>query len=193
MYVTSHFAWGENYFESLYRNMMEAQGTLKEVLDIVKTGMKTLSDSVKSVENFIDSAMEEDCVYKCIGSGEKIALPNPEHIAKANGCGSLGVFFGEEDLSRPEMVHCCDDHDICYDTCGTEKENCDRRFKRCLYSTCEVNRKEMNNLAYKKCRGGAKLLYIATITVGCASFKEAQDNACVCVDVRDVPHKKDEL
>lgn len=35
------------------------------------------------------------------------------------------------------MATCCDDHDICYDTCNKDKELCDLDFKRCLYSYCD--------------------------------------------------------
>lgn len=35
------------------------------------------------------------------------------------------------------MEKCCDAHDICYDTCSSDKELCDLDFKRCLYKYCD--------------------------------------------------------
>lgn len=35
------------------------------------------------------------------------------------------------------MTGCCDVHDICYSTCGSEKEKCDKDFKDCLYKYCK--------------------------------------------------------
>lgn len=183
----------ETYFDTLYKNMEQAQETLKEVAVAVNKGLKSLAHTVKFVENFIDSTVEEDCYFKCPGPGQKIPVRDPNYIPKANGCGSLGVFFGEDDLPRPEMVDCCNGHDICYDTCGSDKEVCDKIFKRCLYNSCDVHENDMDVISFKKCKGGAKLLYTATMAFGCTSFKEAQYNACKCVDVKDVPRERNEL
>lgn len=35
------------------------------------------------------------------------------------------------------MALCCNEHDICYDTCNKDKELCDLDFKRCLYNYCD--------------------------------------------------------
>nr|XP_045608740.1 group XIIB secretory phospholipase A2-like protein [Procambarus clarkii] len=181
----------DGYFDSLYENMLNAKNTLKEVAIAVNKGLKTVAQTIKFVEDFIDSTVEEECYYKC--KGKKIPVHNPNHRPEANGCGSLGVFFEKDDLSRPEMVDCCNDHDICYDTCGSNKENCDRTFRRCLYSTCEVSKDKMDILMFKKCQGGAKLLYTATMALGCTSYKDAQRSACVCVEPNDLPREKSEL
>ena len=71
---------------------------------------------------------------------------------------SLGVFFDKDDLSRPEMVDCCNEHDLCYDTCGSDKEECDLRFKKCLYNTCTSNQEEMEVLNMKVGKGGDTLI-----------------------------------
>ncbi|XP_042214154.1 group XIIA secretory phospholipase A2-like [Homarus americanus] len=189
--MMSHIVKGDAFLDSVYDNLVNAQETLKEVAIAVNAGLKTVANTVKFVENFIESTVEEDCVYKC--PGKKIPVRNPNHTPKANGCGSLGVFFEKEDLSRAEMVDCCNDHDICYDTCGRDKEDCDKIFKRCLYNTCKITQNEMDILTNKKCKGGAKLLYTATVALGCTPFKEAQHSACRCVPVKAVPHQRNEL
>lgn len=189
--VIINAVYGETYFESLYQHMAQAQETLKEVAINVNTGLTTLGRTMKFVQNFIDSTVEEDCIYTCRGG--KVPVPNINHIPQANGCGSLGVFFDKEDLSRPEMEECCNEHDKCYDTCGSDKELCDNKFKGCLYSTCKDNQKDMDMLAFKTCKGGAKLLYTATMALGCASYKDAQHSACQCIEPKNRHREKNEL
>lgn len=62
---------------------------------------------------------------------------NRFHQPSKDGCGSLGIGISTEYLPAAEMASCCDDHDICYDTCNKDKELCDLDFKRCLYSYCD--------------------------------------------------------
>ena len=37
-----------------------------------------------------------------------------------------------------EFTECCDDHDICYDTCLEDKDMCDIRFEMWLECECMV-------------------------------------------------------
>ena len=43
------------------------------------------------------------------------------------------MFFDDSDDSplfvEKEFTGCCDDHDICYDTCLEDKDMCDIRFE----------------------------------------------------------------
>ena len=78
------------------------------------------------------------------------------------------------------MATCCDKHDICYGSCLASKEKCDNLFKKCLYKTCNPEIKKLQLLEEKICKAGAKLLYSATMSVGCSSFKDAQKEACDC-------------
>lgn len=62
---------------------------------------------------------------------------NKFYVPSADGCGSLGLGISNEYFPATEMASCCDDHDICYDTCNKDKELCDLDFKRCLYNYCD--------------------------------------------------------
>lgn len=66
---------------------------------------------------------------------------NKFYTPSANGCGSLGLGIPTEYLPISEMSNCCDEHDICYDTCNSDKELCDLDFKRCLYKYCDTYEK----------------------------------------------------
>ena len=39
--------------------------------------------------------------------------------------------------AEPGMIECCNEHDMCYDTCNADKDECDFRFKKCLYAVCK--------------------------------------------------------
>lgn len=41
------------------------------------------------------------------------------------------------------MEVCCNAHDVCYDTCNSDKELCDLDFKRCLYKYCDEYEKNV--------------------------------------------------
>nr|CAD7593942.1 unnamed protein product [Timema genevievae] len=51
--------------------------------------------------------------------------------------------ISSEQLPMGEMTKCCDEHDICYDTCNQAKEHCDYEFKNCLYKICDKYEKTM--------------------------------------------------
>lgn len=40
------------------------------------------------------------------------------------------------DLGIPAMTKCCNQLDVCYDTCGANKYRCDAKFRWCLHSIC---------------------------------------------------------
>merc|ERR1712002_1274662 len=102
----------------------------------------------------------------------------------SNGCGSLDIIFDDSEESfihvEQEFTQCCDDHDYCYDTCGEDKDECDLKFKKCLYATCKKKTKQ-GYFDTKKCRLKAKLFYITVLGVGCQSYINAQKAACQCV------------
>lgn len=86
-----------------------------------------------------------------------------------------------EYLPAPEMAKCCDDHDICYDTCNTDKEICDLDFKRCLYKYCDSFEKSAaGDILIKGCKAAAKMLFTGTMTLGCKAYLDAQERACFC-------------
>lgn len=94
-----------------------------------------MAKKFQSVHEIFDAAVDENCVFTCAG-GER-PTRNKFHQPAKDGCGSLGIGISTEYLPAAEMGVCCDDHDICYDTCNKDKELCDLDFKRCLYSYCD--------------------------------------------------------
>ena len=99
----------------------------------------------------------------------------------ADGCGSLGLRISTEYLPAVEMENCCNAHDICYDTCNSDKELCDLDFKRCLYRYCDSSDKSLtSDLMSKGCKTAAKMLFTGTLTLGCKSYLDSQKRTCYC-------------
>ena len=102
-------------------------------------------------------------------------------MPSSDGCGSLGLNIDTDYLPAPEMANCCESHDICYDTCNSDKELCDLDFKRCLYKFCDTFEKgPAGDMLNKGCKAAAKMLFTGTMTLGCKSFLDAQQRACFC-------------
>ncbi|KAJ8923002.1 hypothetical protein NQ315_001550 [Exocentrus adspersus] len=110
-----------------------------------------------------------------------VPKPNKNHKPSADGCGSLGLKINSDYLPVGEMRKCCDAHDICYDTCNSNKEVCDVDFKKCLYKYCDSYQESMagSNMV-KACKGAAKMLFTGTLTLGCKAYLDAQKQACWC-------------
>ena len=73
-------------------------------------------------------------------------------------------------------------HDKCYDTCNKDREKCDDNFKECLRDTCHHNAilKKHDSKQLVKCEQVSDIMHSGTIGLGCAPYKEAQRNACLC-------------
>ena len=47
------------------------------------------------------------------------------------------------------MTSCCNKHDICYDSCGTDRDECDDEFKQCLDKMCRELKKDLSKKEYQ--------------------------------------------
>ena len=165
-------------------NVLQVHCFLEELQDIMSNSISYLNKGlslVKRVEDFIDNSIGEECIYEC--KGGKVPKPKPNHVPTSNGCGSLDFLFDDSEDSfiyvEKDFQNCCNEHDFCYDQCGVDKDQCDLKFKKCLYNTCKAKKHEY--LDGKKCRLKAKLFYVTVIGVGCQSFLDAQKESCDCV------------
>ncbi|CAG7816500.1 unnamed protein product [Allacma fusca] len=155
-------------------------GDLGNVMKDVVHGVKKLGRGIKNIEDFLDATIDEDCYFECPkGEPPKSRMG---FVPTSNGCGSYGLedYLTSDMLPLSNFVHCCNDHDICYETCGLDKDECDLKFKKCLYKKCKANKDTMGKLQYKGCQAGAKILYTGTTALGCKPYINAQRSACVC-------------
>ena len=93
------------------------------------------------------------------------------------------MYFDHTDSSPIKLdkrfTDCCNKHDLCYDTCSSDKDQCDLDFKKCMYKACSAQEKDF--LEVKKCKATAKTAYLAVMAVGCPLYKDSQQEACLCV------------
>ncbi|XP_017785585.1 PREDICTED: group XIIA secretory phospholipase A2 [Nicrophorus vespilloides] len=164
-------------------------GILSNLRDAVISAENVFGDAVKNIINVANNlnglndvfhmAVEEHCIFKC-PNVNVTPKPDRNHRASSNGCGSLGLKIDNQYLPVGDMTKCCDAHDVCYDSCGRDKEVCDMDFKRCLYKLCDGNQKRLGETGVVACKGAAKMLFTGTLTLGCKSYLDAQKNACYC-------------
>jgi len=172
----AYSGYGSNLIASLRDSIIAAEAVFG---DVFKNAIH-LAKKFKSVHEIFDAAVDENCVFTCPG-GER-PVRNKFHQPSADGCGSLGIGISTEYLPAAEMATCCDNHDICYDTCNKDKELCDLDFKRCLYSHCDKYEKSTvgGELMVKGCKTAAKMLFTGSVTLGCRPYLNAQSKACYC-------------
>ena len=83
---------------------------------------------------------------------------------------SLGVAWG--------FTPACNDHDICYGTCGLSKFGCDLSFLVSARRLCNQN--WSNTLNYQVCLERARMFYAAIHWFGNAAYEKGQKEDCVC-------------
>jgi RHS repeat-associated protein len=76
---------------------------------------------------------------------------------------------------------CCDNHDVCYDTCGADKTLCDSLFRSCLHDGCNT-RWPGWFYRYRRltCLWCSRQFYNLVRTKGLDPFCTAQSSRCRC-------------
>lgn len=172
------YAWS-GYGSSILTNLKDAVLSAEHVFGDVFKKAITVFRKVTEVHSALTDAIEEECIYTC-EDGSK-PQKNKYHKPTSNGCGVPGMSLTREQLgSLTDMTKCCDEHDICYGTCNKVKEMCDYDFKKCLYKVCAAVQDKVADSITQGCKSTAKLLYTATVTLGCKFYKLAQEEACYC-------------
>ncbi|XP_068580975.1 group XIIB secretory phospholipase A2-like protein isoform X2 [Cebidichthys violaceus] len=119
------------------------------------------------------------CQYRC--RYEELPQPRPGYqLPEPNGCSSSLVGF-QLDLGIPAMTTCCNQLDVCYDTCGTSKNDCDSEFRLCLHGICSDLKKSLGFVSkVQACESMADALHSTVGTLGCRPYMNSQRAACVC-------------
>ncbi|XP_044044333.1 group XIIB secretory phospholipase A2-like protein [Siniperca chuatsi] len=160
-------------------------------------GLNSLRGGFESVGGYFDSMLEfmggRDgvCQYRCRYG--KAPLPRPGYqMPEPDGCSSY--FFGLPvpdgmDMGIPAMTKCCNQLDMCYDTCGSNKYRCDSKFRWCLHSICSDLKKSLGFVSkVEACETVADTLFNTVWTLGCRPYMNSQRAACYCQG-----EEKDEL
>ena len=134
-------------------------------------------DLIKALGGLAGAAMDqrthEECRFRCPGGEEPV--PRPGWVSRMNGCGT--EFTGELDLSggRFNMTGCCNGHDVCFDTCNTDYDECDNNFKKCMHAKCGADYGDSD-----ACHEVADLYYNGVRLFGCGLYTHTQSEACIC-------------
>ncbi|KAL6487525.1 hypothetical protein MHYP_G00041510 [Metynnis hypsauchen] len=156
-------------------------------------GFGSIRDSFQAVNGYFDSVVElmggrnGVCQYRCRFGKAPQARPGYQ-IPEPNGCTSslLGFQF---DMGIPAMSKCCNQLDMCYDTCGSNKYRCDTKFRWCLHGICSDLKKSLGFMSkVEACETFADTMYNTVWTLGCRPFMNSQRAACICEG-----EEKDEL
>ena len=113
-----------------------------------------------------------------------------DYTPSFNGCGSDGDISGDI-VPNTYFEEACNRHDVCYGTCGQDREKCDLKFKDDMYAICEriMNEKRGRNpydfigdLVYgwglASCKALAYAYYQPVVWWGASAYEAAQDEAC---------------
>ncbi|XP_029537989.1 group XIIB secretory phospholipase A2-like protein [Oncorhynchus nerka] len=152
-------------------------------------GLNSVRGGFEAVNGYFDSMLElmggRDgvCQYRCRYG--KAALPRPDYqMQEPNGCSSyfLGLPVPNSvDLGIPAMTKCCNQLDMCYDTCGSNKYRCDSKFRWCLHSICSDLKKSLGFMSkVEACETVADTLFNTVWTLGCRPYMNSQREACLC-------------
>jgi len=106
-------------------------------------------------------------------------IKEPEY----DGCGSYDFHLNTDSL--PPITECCNQHDICYDTCGEDRDDCDRRLKACVKQACNTLKEDhaITEKGYEECNELSQIVFNTVNLLGCKAFRKSQEKSCDCVPV----------
>lgn len=123
------------------------------------------------------------CSISSFSCPEGKTAKNNDIAISQNGCGpsvtnlmtqvssKLGNYFGDN------FEGCCNDHDKCFGTCGSDRKACDNTFYSCMKTKC----KKKNVFSRSYCKVMAKTFYELVENFGGEFFKKSQTKHCECV------------
>ncbi|XP_016105104.1 group XIIB secretory phospholipase A2-like protein isoform X1 [Sinocyclocheilus grahami] len=175
----------------------ETQSSTQESEEELDWGFGSIRGGFQAVNGYFDSILElmggRDgvCQYRC--KYGKAPQPRVDYqMPKPDGCSTSLLGFqvpNSFDMGVPAMTKCCNQLDVCYDTCGSNKYRCDTKFRWCLHSICGDLKKSLGLLSkVEACETFADTMYNTVWTLGCRPFMNGQRAACYCEG-----EEKDEL
>ncbi|XP_016304956.1 group XIIB secretory phospholipase A2-like protein isoform X1 [Sinocyclocheilus anshuiensis] len=175
----------------------ETQSSTQESDEELDWGFGSIRGGFQAVNGYFDSILElmggRDgvCQYRC----KYGKAPQPRvgyQMPPPDGCSTSLLGFqvpNSFDMGVPAMTKCCNQLDICYDTCGSNKYRCDTKFRWCLHSICGDLKKSLGLMSkVEACETFADTMYNTVWTLGCRPFMNGQRAACYCEG-----EEKDEL
>ncbi|XP_012881045.1 PREDICTED: group XIIB secretory phospholipase A2-like protein [Dipodomys ordii] len=161
-------------------------------------GLRHLRGSFESVNSYFDSFLEllggKDgvCQYRCRYVNQQVHFPEFGGRQVCELKAPLGnlvwlptpAWPDSMDLGIPAMTKCCNQLDVCYDTCGANKYRCDAKFRWCLHSICSDLKRSLGFVSNVEaaCDSLADTVFNTVWTLGCRPFMNSQRAACICAE-----------
>ena len=112
----------------------------------------------------------------CVGQFAAPAKPlHQTEALAANGCGPQGMQLNDE----YGLEVCCNGHDICYGLCGTDFQQCENTFKKCMKKHCNKNYSGQEKAG---CHQSASSFHAITSMMGKGLHNSWQHKLCKCFD-----------
>jgi RHS repeat-associated protein len=96
---------------------------------------------------------------------------HPRKPFETNGCTNV-----PDNIAGINFLPACNAHDICYETCGASKSDCDNQFFVDLFNICTKSATPQNEAF---CRNAAALYRSGVENLADDAYKESQDGWCV--------------
>lgn len=114
---------------------------------------------------------------QCMNPRPDTSIPPPT----PNGCGGAGSAVPVPDgFGKCNFKPWCDNHDLCYATCGANKQLCDDMLCTNLFAEC--GRCGKNLLERLACMEAAAAYCAAVTLFGQGWYDAAQERFCICCD-----------
>ena len=107
-------------------------------------------------------------------------IPRQGYEPQVNGCGAQdGASYPNSYFGLVDFTECCNNHDRCYGTCGSNKSQCDSNLSNCMKKACDEY--FSLSIAWHEraiCRMMASIYGLAVGIGGGDAYEKAQDDAC---------------
>lgn len=119
----------------------------------------------------------------CTGFFSGGFLPEPDDGTpdiQVNGCGPsgiLGLLVPECPLRLACFTPACNNHDLCYDTCGTSRDTCDAAFHQDMLDICAAGFAEGSG-ARRRCEVLAYIYWQVVARFGQQFFDRGRQETC---------------
>jgi len=98
---------------------------------------------------------------------------------QANGCGPVTLNIDKflHEIGDDVLIVCCNEHDLCYDTCGKKQSTCDTIFLDCMIEACQQLSPASS---INRCQNNAQILFWFVFFGGQSAYQQAQQqNQCI--------------
>ena len=101
-------------------------------------------------------------------------VPTSRFRRQANGCGPSSLNLDEflREIGEDILIVCCNEHDLCYDTCGKKQFTCDTSFLRCMLEICQYL-SPLSNV--QRCQNDARVYFWFVVFGGQFAYQQSQE------------------